>query len=140
MTEFRTNTEFRTKTIDYTSFDGSSGYGSGGYGSGGYGSGGSGYGSGGSGYGSGGSGYRSGGGSSDTDDTFSDGDSSDSRQLVPIPPRTYNFSPLLDCMIKRRKGSGVCNSSHIAVITSSFEKSQWYLLHVKGKNRGGGEL
>jgi hypothetical protein len=133
MTEFRTNTEFRTKTIDYTSFDGSSGYGSGGYGSGGYGSGGSGY-------GSGGSGYGSGGGSSDTDDTFSDGDSSDSRQLVPIPPRTYNFSPLLDCMIKRRKGSGVCNSSHIAVITSSFEKSQWYLLHVKGKNRGGGEL
>jgi hypothetical protein len=133
MTEFRTNTEFRTKTIDYTSFDGSSGYGSGGYGSGGYGSGGSGY-------GSGGSGYGSGGGSSDTDDTFSDGDSSDSRQLVPIPPRTYNFSPLLDCMIKRRKGSGVCNSSHIAVLTSSFEKSQWYLLHVKGKNRGGGEL
>lgn len=61
-------------------------------------------------------------------------DSSDSRQLIPIPPTKYNFSPLLDCMIKRRMGSGVCNSSHIAVITSSFEKSQWYLLHVKGKN------
>jgi hypothetical protein len=134
MTEFRTNTktEIRTKTIDYTSFDGSgSSYGGGG----GYGSGG-GYGGG----GGSGSSYGSGGGSSDTDDTFSDGDSSDSRQLVPIPPRTYNFSPLLDCMIKRRKGSGVCNSSHIAVLTSSFEKSQWYLLHVKGKNRGGGEL
>lgn len=120
MTEFRTNTktEFRTKTktIDYTSFDGN-----------------------GSSYGSGG-GYGSNCGSSDTDDTFSDGDSSDSRQLVPIPPRKYNFSPLLDCMISRRMGSGVCNSSHIAVLTSSFEKSQWYLLHVKGKNRGGGKL
>lgn len=79
-------------------------------------------------------------GSSDTDDTSSDGGSSDSRQLVPIPPKKYNFSPLLDCMIRRRMGSGACNSSHIAIITSSFEKSQWYLLHVKGKNRGGGEL
>lgn len=67
-------------------------------------------------------------------------DSSDSRQLILIPPRKYNFSPLLDCMIRRRMGSGVCNSSHIAVITSSFEKSQWYLLHVKGKNRGGGKF
>lgn len=61
-------------------------------------------------------------------------------ELVPIPPRTYNFSPLLDCMIRRRMGSGACNSSHIAVLTSSFEKSQWYLLHVKGKNRGGGKF
>lgn len=79
-------------------------------------------------------------GSSDTDDTSSDGGSSDSRQLVPIPPKKYNFSPLLDCMIRRRMGSGACNSSHIAIITSSFEKSQWYLLHVKGKNRGGGKF
>ena len=126
MTEIRTCA--KTKTIDYTAFeytvfDGSSSYGSGG--------------SGGSG-GSSGSGVS--GGSSDSDDTFSDSDSSDSRQLVPIPPRKYNFSPLLDCMISRRMGSGVCNSSHIAVLTSSFEKSQWYLLHVKGKNRGGGEF
>lgn len=116
MTEIRTCA--KTKTIDYTAFeytvfDGSSSYGSGG---------------------------SSGSGSSDSDDTFSDSDSSDSRQLVPIPPRKYNFSPLLDCMISRRMGSGVCNSSHIAVLTSSFEKSQWYLLHVKGKNRGGGEF
>jgi hypothetical protein len=78
--------------------------------------------------------------SSDTDDTYSDGGSSDSRQLIPIPPKKYNFSPLLDCMIRRRMGSVVCNSSHIAVLTSSFEKSQWYLLHVKGKNRGGGKF
>ncbi len=118
MTEIRTNA--KTKTIDYTAFeytvfDGSSSYGSDGS-------------------------NGSGGGSSDSDDTFSDGDSSDSRQLVPIPPRKYNFSPLLDCMISRRMGSGVCNSSHIAVLTSSFEKSQWYLLHVKGKNRGGGKF
>jgi hypothetical protein len=132
MTEIRTcaKTKTKTKTIDYTAFDYTAfdytafdgrSYGSG-YGSG--------YGS------SDGSGI----GSSDSDDTFSDGDSSDLRQLVPIPPRMYNFSPLLDCMIRRRMGSGVCNSSHIAVLTSSFEKSQWYLLHVKGKNRGGGKL
>lgn len=118
MTEIRTCA--KTKTIDYTAFeytvfDGSSSYGSGG---------------------SGGSSGSS--GSSDSDDTFSDGDSP--HELVPIPPRKYNFSPLLDCMISRRMGSGVCNSSHIAVLTSSFEKSQWYLLHVKGKNRGGGKL
>lgn len=75
-----------------------------------------------------------------TEDSSDGSDSSDSRQLVPIPPRKYNFSPLLDCMIRRRMGSGACNSSHIAVITSSFEKSQWYLLHVKGKNRGGGKF
>ena len=75
-----------------------------------------------------------------TEDSYDSSDSSDSRQLVPIPPRKYNFSPLLDCMIRRRMGSGACNSSHIAVITSSFEKSQWYLLHVKGKNRGGGKF
>ena len=122
MTEIRTCAKTKTKTIDYTAFEYTVFDGSGGYGSG----------------GSGGSSGSS--GSSDSDDTFSDSDSSDSRQLVPIPPRKYNFSPLLDCMISRRMGSGVCNSSHIAVLTSSFEKSQWYLLHVKGKNRGGGEL
>ena len=77
--------------------------------------------------------------SSDSSDGSDGSDGSDSQQLVPLPPR-YNFSPLLDCMIRRRMGSGVCNSSHIAVITSSFEKSQWYLLHVKGKNRGGGKF
>ena len=117
-TRTKTKTRTNTKTIDYTAFDGSSG-------------------SGGSGC-SGGSGGSS--GSSDIDDTFSDSDNSDSQQLIPIPPTKYNFSPLLDCMIKRRMGSGVCNSSHIAVLTSSFEKSQWYLLHVKGKNRGGGKF
>ena len=116
MTEFRTrtntktNTNTNTKTIDYTAFDGCCGS------------------------------SGSGSGSSDTDDTYSDGGSSDSQQLIPIPPKKYNFSPLLDCMIRRRMGSGVCNSSHIAVLTSSFEKSQWYLLHVKGKNRGGGKF
>ncbi len=78
--------------------------------------------------------------SSDSSDSSDGSDGSDSQQLVPIPPRKYNFSPLLDCMIRRRMGSGVCNSSHIAIITSSFEKSQWYLLHVKGKNRGGGKF
>ncbi len=107
MTEFRTNTKTKFKTIDYTAFDGIDG-------------------------------SCGSSGSSDSDDTFSDGDSP--RELVPIPPRKYNFSPLLDCMIRRRMGSGACNSSHIAIITSSFEKSQWYLLHVKGKNRGGGEF
>ena len=120
MTEFRTktntNTKTKTKTIDYTAFYGRS-----------------------DGSSDGSSDGRSD-GSSDTDDTFSDGGSSDSRQLVPIPPKKYNFSPLLDCMIRRRMGSGACNSSHIAIITSSFEKSQWYLLHVKGKNRGGGKF
>jgi hypothetical protein len=116
MTEFRTrtntktNTNTNTKTIDYTAFDGCCGS------------------------------SGSGSGSSDTDDTYSDSGSSDSQQLIPIPPKKYNFSPLLDCMIRRRMGSGVCNSSHIAVLTSSFEKSQWYLLHVKGKNRGGGKF
>jgi hypothetical protein len=115
MTEFRTNT--KTKTIDYTAVNYTAFYGR-----------------------SDGSSDGRSDGSSDTDDTFSDGGSSDSRQLVPIPPKKYNFSPLLDCMIRRRMGSGACNSSHIAIITSSFEKSQWYLLHVKGKNRGGGKF
>jgi hypothetical protein len=109
-TSTNTRTNTNTRTIDYTAFDGCCG--------------------------SGGSGS----GSSDTDDTYSDGGSSDSQQLIPIPPTKYNFSPLLDCMIRRRMGSGVCNSSHIAILTSSFEKSQWYLLHVKGKNRGGGKF
>jgi hypothetical protein len=86
-------------------------------------------------------GYASDSSSDGSSDGSGDNGNEDSpHELVPIPPRKYNFSPLLDCMIKRRMGSGVCNSSHIAVITSSFEKSQWYLLHVKGKNRGGGEF
>ena len=115
MTEFRTNAKTYTtniRTIDYTAND----YTANDYTAIGY-------------------------ASDSSSDGIGDNGSEDSpHELVPIPPRKYNFSPLLDCMIRRRMGSGVCNSSHIAVITSSFEKSQWYLLHVKGKNRGGGEF
>jgi len=126
MTEFRTN----IRTIDYTAIDYTANdytaidYTVNNYTAIGYASDGS----------SDGSGDGGGDGSGDN------GNEDSPREVVPIPPRKYNFSPLLDCMIKRRMGSGVCNSSHIAVITSSFEKSQWYLLHVKGKNRGGGEF
>lgn len=123
MTEFRTKTRTntKTKTIDYTAYD----YTAYDYTAIDY---------------TAFDGSSCSGGSSDTDDIYSDSDNSDSQQLIPIPPKKYNFSPLLDCMIRRRMGSGVCNSSHIAVLTSSFEKSQWYLLHVKGKNRGGGKF
>ena len=116
MTEFRTNAKTYTtniRTIDYTAND----YTAIGYAS-----------------------DSSSDGIGGCDGSGDNGSEDSPHDSIPIPPRKYNFSPLLDCMIRRRMGSGVCNSSHIAVITSSFEKSQWYLLHVKGKNRGGGEF